>query len=103
MNTHDKNSKTINKKTIDKNSLMTNNMKNKTQFNLRESEEICIIDDSPIPRFITKTICERVLPSIPLKVFEDIGTGSQVWPGLSGRGSDVAQSRQAAGCREIYQ
>lgn len=41
-------------------------------FGLRESEEICIIDDSPAPMAITKKICERILPNVPIKTFPDV-------------------------------
>ncbi|MES2560869.1 MAG: response regulator [Bacteroidota bacterium] len=43
-------------------------------FNLKESEEICIIDDSPAPMAITKKICERILPNIPIKTFPNVDT-----------------------------
>lgn len=41
-------------------------------FGLNESEEICIIDDSPAPMAITKKICEHILPNIPIKTFADV-------------------------------
>jgi response regulator of citrate/malate metabolism len=41
-------------------------------LNLSESEEICIIDDSPAPMAITKKICERILPNVPIKTFPSV-------------------------------
>ncbi|MES2778470.1 MAG: response regulator [Bacteroidota bacterium] len=41
-------------------------------FKLKESEEICIIDDSPAPMAITKKICERILPHVPIKTFPNV-------------------------------
>lgn len=42
------------------------------KVNLSDSEEICIIDDAPIPMAITKKICQRILPQIPIKTFETV-------------------------------
>lgn len=42
------------------------------KITLKESEEICIIDDSPTPMAITKKICERILPNIPVKTFPGV-------------------------------
>ena len=38
-------------------------------FNLHQSEEICIIDDSPIPMAITKRICQKMLPKVTVRTF----------------------------------
>lgn len=37
-----------------------------------DSEEICIIDDSSIPRFISQRVCEFALPHIPVVIFENV-------------------------------
>jgi response regulator of citrate/malate metabolism len=39
---------------------------------LQVSEEICIIDDSPVPMAITKRICQRILPQVPILTFADV-------------------------------
>jgi response regulator of citrate/malate metabolism len=35
-------------------------------------EEICIIDDSCIPRTISQKVCEFALPNIPIRTFENV-------------------------------
>lgn len=37
-----------------------------------DAEEICIIDDSCIPRAISQKVCEFALPHIPIKTFENV-------------------------------
>lgn len=39
---------------------------------LQECEEICIIDDSPVPMAITKRLCQKLVPSIPIVTFPDV-------------------------------
>lgn len=39
---------------------------------LEECDEICIIDDSPVPMAITKKICQKLLPTIPVITFPDV-------------------------------
>lgn len=51
-------------------------------FNLKESEEICIIDDSPAPMAITKKICERLLPNVPIKTFPDVDSAIEYLRGV---------------------
>lgn len=37
-----------------------------------EVDEICIIDDSSIPRKLSQRACEFALPHIPIKTFENV-------------------------------
>ncbi len=39
---------------------------------LQECEEICIIDDSPLPMAMTKRICQTFLPATPILTFPDV-------------------------------
>ncbi len=39
---------------------------------IKTLQEVCIIDDSSIPRLITLRICENYFNNVPVKVFEDV-------------------------------
>lgn len=43
-----------------------------TKLSICEAEEICIIDDSSIPRTISQKVCEFALPHIPIRTFENV-------------------------------
>ncbi|MES2560866.1 MAG: response regulator [Bacteroidota bacterium] len=47
-------------------------MKHTYSVTLQECEEICIIDDSPVPMAITKRLCQKLLPAIPIVTFPDV-------------------------------
>ena len=49
-----------------------NNMKQTYSLPLQDCEEICIIDDSPVPMAITKRICQKLLPATPIVTFPDV-------------------------------
>jgi response regulator of citrate/malate metabolism len=42
------------------------------KISICDADEICIIDDSSIPRKLSQRACEFALPSIPIKTFEDV-------------------------------
>jgi response regulator of citrate/malate metabolism len=42
------------------------------KLSICEVDEICIIDDSTIPRTISQKVCEFALPNIPIKTFENV-------------------------------
>lgn len=42
------------------------------KLSIYDAEEICIIDDSCIPRAISQKVCEFALPHIPIKTFENV-------------------------------
>jgi response regulator of citrate/malate metabolism len=42
------------------------------KMSICEVDEICIIDDSTIPRTISQKVCEFALPNIPIRTFEDV-------------------------------
>jgi response regulator of citrate/malate metabolism len=45
---------------------------NVNKISICEVDEICIIDDSSIPRTISQKVCEYALPNIPIKTFENV-------------------------------
>lgn len=47
-------------------------MKHSYSIKLKECEEICIIDDSPVPMAITKRLCQKLLPQTPIVTFPDV-------------------------------
>jgi response regulator of citrate/malate metabolism len=47
-------------------------MKQNYPLTLQECEEICIIDDSPVPMAITKRLCQKLLPATPIITFPDV-------------------------------
>lgn len=47
-------------------------MKHTCSIPLEECDEICIIDDSPVPMAITKKICQKLLPTTPIVTFPDV-------------------------------
>jgi response regulator of citrate/malate metabolism len=42
------------------------------KMSICEVDEICIIDDSSIPRKLSQRACEFALPHIPIKTFENV-------------------------------
>lgn len=42
------------------------------KVSIREVDEICIIDDSSIPRKLSQRACEFALPHIPIKTFDNV-------------------------------
>jgi response regulator of citrate/malate metabolism len=42
------------------------------KLSICDAEEICIIDDSCIPRTISQKVCEFALPNIPIRTFENV-------------------------------
>jgi response regulator of citrate/malate metabolism len=39
---------------------------------ISDTDEICIIDDSSIPRTISQKVCQFALPHIPIRIFENV-------------------------------
>jgi response regulator of citrate/malate metabolism len=50
---------------------------NLRNISVHDADEICIIDDSEIPRMLSKKVCERTLPNIPLRIFENVHSALQ--------------------------
>lgn len=42
------------------------------QHSVTELDEICIVDDSYVPRLVTQKLCESYFGEVPVKVFEGV-------------------------------
>ena len=55
-----------------------NKMSNMYQIDSsKEWDEVCIVDDAMLTRFVTQKVCESFFTSIPIKVFESVDLAIQ--------------------------